>query len=300
MTVAALILAPQTQPLLFAFLLVAGLAVLEVALRATGAGGGGGAADAGLDVAPDPAAELAAAIGEGGEPAVGGDAGGPLGRTGFGRTPFPIWAAARLAAFASAEAAKAEKAIKTARETAQAERLRDIALIEARRQAQVEATRITAEAEAEKAAAADRAAARLEEARADAEALSIRAHAKKVDMLAEAEGRRAITEADNALSEEIVAMKIAIKKIETAPALAAELVKPAEKIDSIRIHHVGGLGGGRRRGGRERRGGRGAGDAGRRGDERHARDGGADARPAPARPADRPQLRGRPARGRDS
>ncbi len=145
---------------------------------------------------------------------------------------------------ARADAAKAEETIRTARETAQAERERDIALIEARRQAQVAATRITVEAEAEKAAAADRAAARLEEARADAEAISIRAQAKKVDMLAEAEGRRAITEAENALSDEIVAMKIAMKKIDMAPALAAELVKPAEKIDSIRIHHVGGLGGG--------------------------------------------------------
>ena len=32
-------------------------------------------------------------------------------------------------------------------------------------------------------------------------------------------------------------------KLEALPRVVAEMVKPAEKIDSIRIHHVGGLGG---------------------------------------------------------
>ncbi len=100
MTVTALIFAPQTQPFLFAFLLMAGFAALEAVLLAAGAGGaGGGDADAGLDAGADPAAELEAAVGEAGEPEVAGA--GPLAWLGLGRTPFLIWAAAQLAAFAS-------------------------------------------------------------------------------------------------------------------------------------------------------------------------------------------------------
>jgi uncharacterized membrane protein YqiK len=38
-------------------------------------------------------------------------------------------------------------------------------------------------------------------------------------------------------------MRIELAKVEALPRVVAEMVKPAEKIDSIRIHHVGGLGG---------------------------------------------------------
>ena len=143
---------------------------------------------------------------------------------------------------ARAEATKATEAVATAREVAEAERLKQIALIEATREAEREATRIRVEAEAEKSAAADRAEARREEAQADADAVSIRAEAKKKDMLAEAEGKRAITEAENALSEQIVAMKIDMARIDAIPSIMEQMVKPVEKIGEIKIHQVGGLG----------------------------------------------------------
>ena len=145
---------------------------------------------------------------------------------------------------ARAEATKATEAVTTAQEVAQAERIKQIALIEAAREAEREATKIRLSAEAEKAAAADRAAARREEAQADADAITIRAEAKRKDMLAEAEGRRALTEADNALSPEIVAMKIDMARLEALPGVMEQMVKPVEKIDSIKIHQVSGLGGG--------------------------------------------------------
>ncbi len=145
---------------------------------------------------------------------------------------------------ARAEATKAMEAVITAKEVAEAERHKQIALIEAAREAEREATRIRLAAQAEKDAAADRAAARREEAQAEADALTIRAEAKKKDMLAEAEGKRAITDAENALSEAMIAMKVEIARLETLPRLMAEAVKPAEKIDSIRIHQVSGLNGG--------------------------------------------------------
>ena len=158
---------------------------------------------------------------------------------------------------ARAEATKATEAVATAREVAEAERVKQIALIEATREAERAATRVRVEAEAEKSAAADRAEARREEAQAEADAISIRADAKKKDMLAEAEGTRAITEAENALSEQIVGMKVDMARIEAIPAIMEQMVKPVEKIDSIKIHQVGGLGGGNGAGGSA---GSGAGD----------------------------------------
>ncbi|WP_127105854.1 flotillin family protein [Pararhodobacter zhoushanensis] len=144
---------------------------------------------------------------------------------------------------ARAEATKAMESVTTARQVAEAERAKQIALIEAQREAERDSTRVRVAAQAEREAAQDRAEARREEARADADAITIRAEAKKLDMLAEAEGRRAITEADNALSPAIVQMKIDLARLEAFPEIMAQMVKPVEKIDSIKIHYVGGLGG---------------------------------------------------------
>ena len=144
---------------------------------------------------------------------------------------------------ARAEATRAQEAVETTRSVAEAERTKQIALIEAAREAEREATRIRLAAKAEKDAASDYAEARREEAQAQADALNIRAEAKKNDMLAEAEGRRAIVEADNALSQEIVDMKVDLARLDALPGIVAEMVKPAEKIDSIKIHQVSGLNG---------------------------------------------------------
>ena len=144
---------------------------------------------------------------------------------------------------ARAEAKKAQEAIETARAVAEADRAKQIALIEATKEAERQATAIRLAAEAEKDAASDRAAALTEEAQADANALTIRADAKKADMLAEAEGRHAIAGAENALSAEIIKMKLDIARLEALPAIVAEMVKPAEKIDSIKTHQVSGLNG---------------------------------------------------------
>jgi len=143
---------------------------------------------------------------------------------------------------ARAEATKATESVITAREVAEAERQKQIVLIEATQEAERQATAIRLSAQAEKEAAADRADARREEAQAEADALNIRAEAKKNDMLAEAEGKRAIVEADNVLSDEQIRMKVDLARIEAMPGIIAEMVKPAEKIDSIKIHQVSGIG----------------------------------------------------------
>jgi len=143
---------------------------------------------------------------------------------------------------ARAEAKKASEAIETARAVAEAERHKQISLIEAQREAERQATGIRLAAAAEKDAASDRAAAKLEEAQADANAMIIRADAKKADMLATAEGQAAIANSENQLSAEIIAMKIRLASLEAMPSIIAEMVKPAEKIDSIKIHQVTGMG----------------------------------------------------------
>jgi len=144
---------------------------------------------------------------------------------------------------ARAEATKATESVITAREVAEAERAKQIVLIEATQEAERQATAIRLSALAEKDAAADRADARREEAQAEADALNIRAEAKKNDMLAEAEGKRAIVEADNVLSGDQIRMRVDMARIEAMPTIIAEMVKPAEKIDSIKIHQVSGIGG---------------------------------------------------------
>ncbi|GHC45024.1 flotillin domain-containing protein [Neogemmobacter tilapiae] len=150
---------------------------------------------------------------------------------------------------ARAEAIKASEAIETARAVAQAQREKDIAVIEATREAEREATKLRLTAQAERAAAVDRAEALREEAQAEADALSIRADAKKKDLLAEAEGRQALANSENTLSSEIIAMRVQLAKLEAMPRIVQEMVKPAEKIDSIRINQISGLGQGGSAGG---------------------------------------------------
>jgi uncharacterized membrane protein YqiK len=144
---------------------------------------------------------------------------------------------------ACAEAKKASEAIETAHAVAEAERQKRIALIEAEKEAERQATAIRLAATAKKDTASDRASAKLEEAQADADAIKVRAEAKKADLLATAEGQTAIANSENELSAEIIAMKIRLASLEAMPAMIAEMVKPAEKIDSIKIHQVTGLNG---------------------------------------------------------
>ena len=63
-------------------------------------------------------------------------------------------------------------------------------------------------------------------------------------LLSEAEGRQAVVAAENAMNERVVAMKVELARLETLPPLVAEMVKPAEKIDSIRINRISGFGSG--------------------------------------------------------
>ncbi|MXX88759.1 MAG: flotillin [Boseongicola sp. SB0665_bin_10] len=153
--------------------------------------------------------------------------------------------AARAAADISrAEAAKAEASIATAQRMAEAERDRMLALVAAQERSEAEGARLRTLAKAEKDASVDHAAARLQSAKAEADSDRERAAARREALLAEAEGQKALHEAENTLDARLVEMKEELARIETLPKAIAELVRPAEKIDTIKIHNVTGLGGG--------------------------------------------------------
>lgn len=137
-------------------------------------------------------------------------------------------AAANLA---RADAAKSEEGVVTAREVAIAERQKAIELIEADKQAQQNAIAVKVAASAEKDASIDR-----------AEAIRVEALARQAAALAEAEGRRALNEALNTLSAAQVDLQVRSKLLEQLPQIIQQAVKPMEKIDSIRIFQVNGLG----------------------------------------------------------
>ena len=133
---------------------------------------------------------------------------------------------------ARAEAVKAAEAVDTARALAQAERRAELARVSAQADANAAAARAAIAAESDKVTAKDKATARREEAEAE-----------KAVRLAEAEANRARIEAENARSDALVAMELEKARLDAMPKIVAEMVKPAEKINSINVNHVTGLGG---------------------------------------------------------
>lgn len=136
-----------------------------------------------------------------------------------------------LANTARAEAVKAEEGVSTAREVAVAERLKEIELIEAEKEAQQKAISVRVAAAADKDATLDR-----------AEAIRVEAAARQDAALAEAAGRKALNEALNTLSTAQIDLQVRSQLLQQLPQIIAQAVKPMEKIDSIRIFQVNGLG----------------------------------------------------------
>lgn len=153
---------------------------------------------------------------------------------------------------ARATAVKAEELVTTAREIERVEREKAVDLIEARRAAERDAIKVTIAAEAEKEAAEDEADsirilanAAAEKIRVvaegDADAERLRVAAAELRFAVEASGNRALNEAENMLTSEIVEMKVRLSIIENLKDIIHESVKPMEKIDGIKIVQVDGL-----------------------------------------------------------
>ncbi|MEX2518116.1 MAG: flotillin domain-containing protein [Paracoccaceae bacterium] len=132
---------------------------------------------------------------------------------------------------ARAGEAMAEEHVRTTRETAAAERDKALALIRAAEQVEVDDVRVKSEAGT-----------LVSMATAEAKAVLERAKAARDRLLAEAEGRAALIAAENAQSAELIAMKLDEARLKALPDIVERMMKPAEKIETIRINHITGFG----------------------------------------------------------
>ena len=144
---------------------------------------------------------------------------------------------------ARAKAVSAEEKVFSARETEVAERRKAIELIQAAQDAERDALRIKIGAEAERLAAVDRADAQRTNAESEAESEKIRALASRLRYEIEAEGTRLMNEAQNMLTPESRTSTMRLRLLDKLEGIIRESVRPMEKIDSIKILHVDGLGG---------------------------------------------------------
>ncbi|GEA06597.1 flotillin family protein [Alteromonas sp. KUL42] len=144
-------------------------------------------------------------------------------------------AARAKAAEAEKQKVEKEEAVKTARSVAEAERKKQIEVIDARKEAEREAVGITVEAQAKKEAAENSAAAILTEAKASADAKMLQAEADEKVLAVEAQGKQALYEAENTLKTEQIELQKALAMLKVLPDLVAQAVKPLENIEGIKI-----------------------------------------------------------------
>lgn len=131
---------------------------------------------------------------------------------------------------ALSEAVKAEQNVVTTRETAEADRAKQVALIVASQEAETKAVQLTLNARAEKEAAEMQAAAIIE-----------LAEATRRKGLAEAEAQRALNDAVNMLSSDQTSLKFKLALLQALPAVIEKSVEPMKAIDGIKIIQVDGL-----------------------------------------------------------
>ena len=147
-----------------------------------------------------------------------------------------------LAEATRAQMVKAVEAVNTAKVVAEAERRKSVAIIAASQEAEAAAVRRQRSAETDVLISAKRSESVVHAAQAAAQEATLRTQAERERLLVEAEGRQAVTTAENNLSELASQRQVQIAKIESLPKVVAEMVKPAEKIDSIRINQLSGFG----------------------------------------------------------
>ena len=77
---------------------------------------------------------------------------------------------------------------------------------------------------------------------AEADAKRKRADAELAEAEATAKGRQAMIAAENAMDPALIAMRIEERRLDRMPDIMTQMMKPVEKIDSIKINQIGGLG----------------------------------------------------------
>ena len=144
----------------------------------------------------------------------------------------------------SAEKARAEAAVETAEAIEKAERESKVELIRAEQEADEERIAKEKTADAEVYTIIETAKAELEAAQVKAEATKILSEALLVEARAEADGEEALITAKNQAEPQVLVSDAVLALVEALPEVTNELMKPAERIESIRVLDLGGNGGG--------------------------------------------------------
>ncbi|ECG4914611.1 flotillin family protein [Salmonella enterica subsp. enterica serovar Kambole] len=143
---------------------------------------------------------------------------------------------------ALADAVRAQQNVETTRQTAEADRAKQVALIaEADRAKQVALIAAAQDAETKAVELTVRAKAEKEAAELQAAAIIELAEATRKKGLAEAEAQRALNDAINVLSDEQTSLKFKLALLQSLPAVIEKSVEPMKSIDGIKIIQVDGL-----------------------------------------------------------
>lgn len=137
---------------------------------------------------------------------------------------------------AKAEAARikiveAQEQVQTSKDLAVAERAKALALLKAAQESEVAQSNVGSKVNSI-----------IATAKAESEAVQLRAASERERLIAEAEGKSAQIQADNQQSEAVLMARLEMHKIDRLPEIAAQMMKPVEKIDSIRINQIAGMG----------------------------------------------------------
>jgi len=136
------------------------------------------------------------------------------------------------AELARTEVVLAEEHVQTERDRAVADRSHEIALKRVNEHGAVEQAKAESDADV-----------LLRRIRAESEGVRTKAEAERLRLLAQSEGERAVIDAENSRSEALIRMKLEQYRLDRLPEIVSQMMKPAEKIDSIRIHQINGFSG---------------------------------------------------------
>ena len=136
------------------------------------------------------------------------------------------------AEIARTEIVLAQEHVQTERERAVADRSIEIALKRVSESGQVDAARAETDAQV-----------LLRRIRAESEAMRTHAEADRARMMAQSEGERALIDAENSRSAALVRLKLEQYRLDKMPGIIEQMMKPAEKIESIRINQLTGFSG---------------------------------------------------------
>ncbi|MEM5582413.1 flotillin domain-containing protein [Roseibium sp. AS2] len=134
---------------------------------------------------------------------------------------------------ARAQVLLAAENVQVQKDRAVAEREREIARLKQDKDLELEAARVKSDT-----------ATLLAKAEAEASATARTAEAGRIRMEAEAAGMSALNSAENTLSEAVIRMRLEERKLDRMPEIMTQMMKPVEKIDSIRINQITGVNGG--------------------------------------------------------